>query len=434
MRVHVVDPAAYTPPYDHALCAALARAGADVELVTSRFAHGDGAAARAGYAVDERFYRAPRAPRPRARRAQLAQHVPDMLRYRRAARGADVVHFQWLAVQPLDAAPAAARTRAARADRPRRAAARAAGRASARRSARLYERVDAVVVHSEHGARAAASTSSASTRRARPRDPARASCAPRRRRRAAAAPSCADVDGPVVLLLRPAAPLQGHRRAARGLARASSDAELWIVGLPRMDTAPLRAAAPPGVRFVERFVADAELAGALPPRRPRRAALPRDRPVRRAVHRAGASARRCVLSDVGGFPEVAAAGAAELVPPGDAAALRAALARLLADAARRASAWRGRAAPRRRALRLGRDRRARTSSSTTRCWREPRVRRRCFWVRASALLVYTQVGYPLLLAAARPRAPRRAATGARRPRRRRAVASRWSSPPTARPT
>jgi hypothetical protein len=40
MRVDVVDPSAYTPPYDHALCAGLARAGADVRLITSRFAYG----------------------------------------------------------------------------------------------------------------------------------------------------------------------------------------------------------------------------------------------------------------------------------------------------------------------------------------------------------------------------------------------------------
>ena len=40
MRVHIVDPSAYTPPYDHALSAALAAAGADVELFTSRFAYG----------------------------------------------------------------------------------------------------------------------------------------------------------------------------------------------------------------------------------------------------------------------------------------------------------------------------------------------------------------------------------------------------------
>ena len=35
-----MDPSAYSPPYDRSLCAALARSGADVELVTSRFLYG----------------------------------------------------------------------------------------------------------------------------------------------------------------------------------------------------------------------------------------------------------------------------------------------------------------------------------------------------------------------------------------------------------
>ena len=56
MLVHVVDPPAYTPPYDHALCAALAGAGAQVELVTSRFGYGPVPAGE-GYAVREAFYR-----------------------------------------------------------------------------------------------------------------------------------------------------------------------------------------------------------------------------------------------------------------------------------------------------------------------------------------------------------------------------------------
>ena len=43
-----------------------------------------------------------------------------------------------------------------------------------------------------------------------------------------------------------------------------------------------------------------------------------------------------VLSAIGGFPEVAALGAAELVPPADAAALHDALGRLLADPSARA--------------------------------------------------------------------------------------------------
>jgi hypothetical protein len=80
VRVQVVDPSAYTPPYDRALSAALARAGADVELVTSRFAYGDVPAAD-GYRVTELFYRqaarfgaADRGRFP----TKLAEHVPDM--------------------------------------------------------------------------------------------------------------------------------------------------------------------------------------------------------------------------------------------------------------------------------------------------------------------------------------------------------------------
>ena len=56
MRVQIVDPSAYTPPYDRSLCAALARSGADVELVTSRFLYGPVPPAD-GYRVTEAFYR-----------------------------------------------------------------------------------------------------------------------------------------------------------------------------------------------------------------------------------------------------------------------------------------------------------------------------------------------------------------------------------------
>ena len=41
MRVAVVDPQAFTPPYDDELCRALSAAGADVELLTARFTHGE---------------------------------------------------------------------------------------------------------------------------------------------------------------------------------------------------------------------------------------------------------------------------------------------------------------------------------------------------------------------------------------------------------
>src|SRR5207245_7793470 len=84
VRVHVVDPSAYTPPYDHALCRALAAAGAEVELYTSRFPYAR-APAPEGYERREFFYRRALAlASPGARRAvKLAEHVPDMLRYRR---------------------------------------------------------------------------------------------------------------------------------------------------------------------------------------------------------------------------------------------------------------------------------------------------------------------------------------------------------------
>src|SRR2546422_10467846 len=76
MRVQIVDPPAYTAPYDRSLCAALARAGAEVELVTSRFVHGPVPAAQ-GYRVSEAFYRrsAEAGADSRARRAlKLAEH------------------------------------------------------------------------------------------------------------------------------------------------------------------------------------------------------------------------------------------------------------------------------------------------------------------------------------------------------------------------
>ncbi|HEX2104897.1 MAG TPA: glycosyltransferase [Solirubrobacteraceae bacterium] len=322
MRVDVVDPSAYTPPYDHALAAALAGAGADVRLVTSRFAHGD-VARGTGYAVDERFYR--RVPGGRLRvPAKLARHVPDMLATARAARGADVVHFQWLAVQPVDALLLRAFPRplvltahdvVPREPRP--------GQRAAQR--RLYERVDAVVVHSAHG-------------RGRLVDglglpPDKVEVIPHGVLRppgdGGLPAELAAVDGPVVLffgLLRPYKGLDVLLEAWRGIAGA----ELWIVGMPRMDTAPLRAMAPPGVRFVERFVPDAQV-GALFGRADV-AVLPyREIDQSGVLFTALGAGTPLVLSAVGGFPEVAAEGAAELVPPGDPAALREALVRLLGD-------------------------------------------------------------------------------------------------------
>lgn len=346
LSAQIVDPSAFTPPYDRALCAALARAGASVELVTSRFAYG--AVPRAeGYAVREAFYRwTPGAPGSRVRRAaKLAQHVPDMLRWAasRGARRADVVHFQWLTVQPLDVhLPPLAFGGRARVRRPplvltaHDVLPREPRPGQLRAQRRLYERVDAVVVHSEHGA--------ARLRDELGIDPARVHVIPHGAfahfaARAGGAdsaplpPDLAAVERPVVLcfgLIRPYKGIDVLLEAWRGI----EDAELWVVGLPKTDLAPLRAAAPPGVRFVPRFVADAELPAFF--RRADLVVLPyREIDQSGVLFTALAFGRPLLLTRVGGFPEVAATGAAELVPPGDAAALHAALARLLADAAAR---------------------------------------------------------------------------------------------------
>jgi glycosyltransferase involved in cell wall biosynthesis len=323
MRVHVVDPPAYTPPYDHALSGALAAAGADVTLVTSAFPYGEVPRAD-GYRLDERFYRRTAgAPGGTLRRlTRLAVHVPDMLAYRRAAAAADVVHLQWLAVGQVDERLLPRRPLVLTAHDVLPREPRPGQRAAQRR---LYARVDAVVVHSEHG-------------RGRLVDglgvPAdKVEVIPHGVLRppgdAGLPPELAAVDGPVVLffgLLRPYKGLDVLLEAWRGI----DGAELWVVGMPRMDTAPLRAAAPPGVRFVERFLPDAQV-GALF-RRADLAVLPyREIDQSGVLFTALGAGTPLVLSAVGGFPEVAAAGAAELVAPGDPAALHAAIARLLAD-------------------------------------------------------------------------------------------------------
>ena len=64
MRVLLADPPAFTPQYDHELASALARAGAEVELVTSRF--------RFGEAPEPDGYTAERALLPAQRRGSSA--------------------------------------------------------------------------------------------------------------------------------------------------------------------------------------------------------------------------------------------------------------------------------------------------------------------------------------------------------------------------
>jgi glycosyltransferase involved in cell wall biosynthesis len=334
MQVQIVDPSAFTPPYDHSLSGALARAGADVELVTSRFLYGPVPAGE-GYRVNELFYRrsAERGLRAPGRRfLKLGEHVPDMLRFRRHARQADVLHYQWLAVEPLD-------TFLLPPKRPRLLTAHNVlfheprpGQATVRR--RILRAMDAVVVHSQHGAEGAAALGA---------DPSRVHVIPhgafdyltRQPHEAPLPDELAAVEGPVVLFFGLVRPYKG----VDVLLRAFKDvqgAELWVVGMPRVDMAPLRALAGERVRFVERFITDPEIPAYF--RRADLVVLPyREIDQSGVLYTALAFGKPLVLSAVGGFVEVAEQhGAARLVPPCDGEALAAAIGELLGDDAARA--------------------------------------------------------------------------------------------------
>ena len=148
VRVVLVDPPAYTPYYDHDLAAALATAGADVELVTSRFRFADLPPPN-GYRRNELFYplssRAFRRSRLRVPLKAL-EHPFGMLRLSR--RPADVVHVQWLSSPQLDERLLRLHTPSvftAHDLLPRRTASKLD------LWGRLLRRFDRVVVHSEHG-------------------------------------------------------------------------------------------------------------------------------------------------------------------------------------------------------------------------------------------------------------------------------------------
>jgi glycosyltransferase involved in cell wall biosynthesis len=340
MKVQLVDPSAFTPPYDRALAAALARAGADVALLTTRFLYGPVPPAQ-GYRVEELFYRrsAGRGLDAPARLLfKAAEHLPDMLRFRRAA-DADVLHYQWLSVPSLDVRllpPLRPRVMTAHYILPPQPK-----RRHLRSAHRVFGAMDAVVAHSERGA--------ARLRDEVGLDPAKVRVIPH-----GAFDYLAELpeekplpeelegaEGPVILsfgLLRPYKGIENLLGAYRRLAVAApSPPELWIVGNPRMDVEPLRRLAeeaPGRVRFVTRFVEDAEIPAIF--RRADLLVLPYlDAEHSGVLYTGLAFGKPMVLSAVGGFPEVAEAGAARLVPPGDTPALAAALEELVGDDAAR---------------------------------------------------------------------------------------------------
>jgi glycosyltransferase involved in cell wall biosynthesis len=397
MRVDLVDAPAYSLPYDDAVARSLARHGAQVRLLTSEFAYGDPPAPGHGvsaYTRDEFFYRhAVGAAGSRLRALnKRAEHIPDMLRYRRdAARNADISHFEWLTIPRLDLrllpdGPTVLTIH----DPLERGGRRPPLQADA------FTAVDAIVVHSEyareqvlvqHGlhpglvhvirmgafgpadsdrpadsAGAVADTRGEKCRATRhfspledvepavpgekpvptpgflPRDePERPQLRPESPE---LPPELTDDGSPVVLcfgLIRPYKGVDTVLQAWRGI----DDAQLWVVGRPMIDLAPLRAAAPKGAEIVPRFVDPREEQALF--ERADIVVLPYERSDRFGFSAVLATAlgygKTIVLSDVGGLSEVGSDPsnpAARLVPPGDPDALHAALADLLTDGPARA--------------------------------------------------------------------------------------------------
>jgi glycosyltransferase involved in cell wall biosynthesis len=148
MRIVLADPPAFTPAYDHALAAALAERGLEVELVTSRFRFGETPAptgyrrSAPFYPLSSRLFHRSRARIP----LKLVEHVPGTVGLLR--RPTDVLHLQWLAAPELDRLLF----------RPRGPAVFTAHDLVPRRTAKkhalwrtLLARFDRVVVHSERG-------------------------------------------------------------------------------------------------------------------------------------------------------------------------------------------------------------------------------------------------------------------------------------------
>jgi glycosyltransferase involved in cell wall biosynthesis len=320
VRIQLIDPSGDVLPYDHALAAALAHRGADVELVTSRFVHGPPPRPD-GYVVSESFYRlATRfgAGAPARRRAlKLLEHVPDMLRYRRRAAGADLRHYQWLPLERIDyrlLPPARPRVltmhnviRRERADR------------------RLAERMDAVIVHTREGAELL------NAERVHVIPHGAFEHLTRQPDERPLPGELAAVEGPVVLCFGLVRPYKGVDVLVEAFQEVDG-AELWVVGRPLgVSMERLRRLAPPGrVRFVDRYVSDAEQPAFF--RRADLLVLPhRSVDVSGVLFAGLAFGKAMVLSDVGGFSEmVEDHGAGRLVPPGDSTALATAIDDLLA--------------------------------------------------------------------------------------------------------
>jgi glycosyltransferase involved in cell wall biosynthesis len=331
MRVVLADPPAYTPPYDHALAAALVRCGVDVQLLTSPFRYGAVPVAD-GYTVDDSLYRlSARIRHPRTRVIAKAIEHPLVLA-RLAVATCDVVHLQWVAAPEVDAWLMRARVSlvfTAHDLLPRRTAAKT------RTWKQLFGRFDRIITHSERGSRALETFGVPAAKLRVVHHPVFRSD-----------PVRAD-DGHTVLALGVIRPYKGLPDAVAATL-AVPGARLLVAGDPRFPLDALRAQAGARVEWRLGFLGEAEIGRALGSATvavfPYRPELDQSGALLQAIG-AGVPA---VVYDVGGLGEVVRAfGAGRVVPAGDVSALTGALGELLgspdAMAEARAGAERARA-------------------------------------------------------------------------------------------
>jgi len=339
LHVALIDPSGYSRPYDHELARALAARGHRVALWTAQFVHGE-APKPAGYTVVEHFYRHSNSLPMRSRLrgpAKAAEHVAGLAGLQRAfARDRpDVVHVQWAVLRPLDRRFYRRLARAGpvvfTAHDPLPNVGGPARRLSVAATARSFARV---ICHSEWGRRALVERCGVAAERVRV-IPHGAFGYLRDER---GVPPPAAAEGPLATLpgiLRPYKGADVLVRAWPAVRELVPDATLVVAGRAMMDVAALGPPGP-GVQIVDRFLSDAELAALL--RRADAVVLPYRRIDSSGVLFAAlAFGRALVLSDVGSFRELHDEhGIGLLAPPGDSAALAAAVAEVLRDGARRA--------------------------------------------------------------------------------------------------
>ncbi len=330
MRVVLADPPAFTPPYDHELASALARAGADVTLVTSVFRFGRRPEAD-GYQLDERLYpRSSRVERDALRRPlRVLEHpfaMHDLL-----GLSADVLHLQWLGLPELDRV--LLRTRVplvftAHDLLPR----RTARRSSMWRT--LFGRFDRIVVHSQRGRETLVAFGVPAQRLRVVPHPVFRSDVPR------------SDDGRTVLSLGVIRPYKGLPDAVEAVLGLKG-ARLLVAGDPRIPLDALRAAGGARVEWRLGYLGRLELERALSEATvavfPYGAELDQSGALLQALG-AGVPA---IVYDVGGLGEIVRRfDAGRVVAPGDVAGLRVALRQLLDDGDALAAARSGAAAAR----------------------------------------------------------------------------------------